>query len=283
MPDRLVLLGTKGGPAVRKGGAMPTASFLNLGGRKAVVDCGIGVTRALVEAGESLKDLDLVFVTHLHSDHVLELGPLLHTAWTTGAAGPVTVYGPQGTEHYWRHFLAAMEFDGAVRVQDEGRRPIDQIVTVRTYGEGEVMAESGYRVTAQRVDHPPVTECYALRFDAAGRSVVFSADTAYFPPLIRFARGADLLVHEAMLPAGVEALVARTGLGEKLRAHLAASHTTAADAGCLARAAEVRRLVLHHLIPADDPDFDEQDWLDAVSTEWRGPVTVGRDGLEIAL
>lgn len=265
MTDRLLLLGSKGGPAVRKDGAMPTASFLALGGRRAVIDCGIGVTRALTAAGEDLRDLDLVFVTHLHSDHLLELGPLLHTAWTTGLARPVSVFGPKGMEEYWRHFLASMAFDSAIRVTDEGRRPLDGLVSVRTFGEGEVLAQGALRVTALRVEHPPVRECYALRFDAGRRSVVFSADTAHFPPLADFARGADLLVHEAMLPEGVEALVMATGLGERLRRHLHASHTTAADAGRIARAAGVRHLVLNHLVPADSPDFGEADWRRAVA------------------
>ena len=86
LSDRLVLLGTKGGPAIRPGGPMPTSSLLEIGGRMVVVDCGLGVTRGLTDAGVHLKTLDLVFVTHLHSDHVLELGPLLHTAWTAGLA-----------------------------------------------------------------------------------------------------------------------------------------------------------------------------------------------------
>ena len=82
--------------------------------------------------------------------------------------------------------------------------------------------------SALRVDHPPVTECYALRFEHDGRSIVFSADTAYFPPLAGFARGADILVHEAMLEEGIDRLVARTGNGARLKEHLLASHTLAA-------------------------------------------------------
>ena len=93
-------------------------------------------------------------------------------------------------------------------------------------------------VSALRVDHPPVTECYALRFDHDGRSIVFSADTAHFPPLADFARGADILVHEAMLADGIERLVARTGNGARLKEHLLASHTMADDAGRIAAAAE---------------------------------------------
>src|SRR5690606_12256589 len=99
----------------------------------------------------------------------------------------------------------------------------------------------GLRVTALRVDHPPVTDCFALRFEGNGRSVVFSADTAYFPPLADFAMGADVLVHEAMLEEGVDRLVARTGNGARLREHLLASHTFAADAGRIAARAGVGR------------------------------------------
>ncbi|MCK0413591.1 MBL fold metallo-hydrolase, partial [Salmonella sp. L-S2809] len=79
-------------------------------------------------------------------------------------------------------------------------------------------------ITALRVDHPPVVDCFALKIEAAGKSIVFSADTAYFPPLAGFARESDLLVHEAMLPEGVDRLVARTGNGARLKEHLLASH-----------------------------------------------------------
>jgi ribonuclease BN (tRNA processing enzyme) len=82
--EGLVILGSKGGPAIRPGGPSPTASLLEIGGRRIVIDCGLGVSRGLVEAGMELPSLDLVLITHLHSDHVLELGPLLHTAWTAG-------------------------------------------------------------------------------------------------------------------------------------------------------------------------------------------------------
>jgi ribonuclease BN (tRNA processing enzyme) len=279
----LVLLGTKGGPAIRSGGPMPTSSLLEIGGRRIVVDCGLGVTKGLVDAGMPLKTLDLVFITHLHSDHVLELGALLHTAWTAGLSTPVKVFGPAGTEAYWRGFCQALDFDIEIRIEDEGRPDIRELVTFDEFTQGPVMDEDGLAVSALRVDHPPVTECYALRFAHDGRRIVFSSDTAYFPPLADFAKGADILVHEAMLEAGVDRLVERTGNGERLKAHLMAAHTLAADAGRIATAAGVGRLVLHHLIPADDPEFNEKHWQDALRASWNGPLTVGRDGLTLAV
>ncbi|CDX24869.1 putative hydrolase [Mesorhizobium sp. ORS 3324] len=281
--ERLVLLGSKGGPAVRPGGPWPTSSLLEIGGRVIVVDCGLGVTRALTDAGVSLKGLDLVFITHLHSDHVLELGPLLHTAWTAGLATPVIVYGPPGTANCWQHFCRAMEFDVEIRIVDEGRPDIRDLVSVEEFGEGLVLEQRGLMVAALRVDHPPVTDCFALRFERGGRSVVFSADTAFFPPLAEFARDADILVHEAMLEAGVERLVARTGNGARLREHLFASHSLAEEAGSIATDAGVKRLVLNHLIPADDPAIDETDWITAVGKTWAGDLTIARDGLVVAI
>ncbi len=104
----MALLGTKGGAAVRPGSAMPTSTLLRLGGHRVVVDCGLGVTRALVDQGVSLADLSRIFITHLHADHYLELGPLLHTAWLAGLATPVDVHGPAGLDRYWAGWLQAM-------------------------------------------------------------------------------------------------------------------------------------------------------------------------------
>ncbi|MER9347606.1 MBL fold metallo-hydrolase [Mesorhizobium sp. M0227] len=283
MPDRLVILGSKGGPALRPGGPWPSSSLLQMGGRCIVVDCGLGVTRGLVDAGISLKSLDLIFITHLHSDHVLELGPLIHTAWTAGLAAPVHVFGPPGTDHYWQRFCQAMEFDIEIRIVDEGRPDIRDLVSIVEFGEGQVLEQGGLTVSALRVEHPPVTDCFALRFEHGGKSVVFSADTAFYPPLAEFARSADILVHEAMLEQGIERLVARTGNGARLKGHLLASHSFAEEAGSIASDAGVKRLVLNHLIPADDPGIGEADWTDAVRKTWAGDLTIARDGLVVEL
>jgi ribonuclease BN (tRNA processing enzyme) len=136
-------------------------------------------------------------------------------------------------------------------------------------------------IRALRVDHPPVTDCFALRFEAGGKAVVFSSDTCHFPPLGPFSAGADLLVHEAMLVDAVDNLIARTPGAGRLREHLMASHTRADDAGRIASAGQVGRLVLHHLLPADDPAFTTEHWQAEVARTWNGPVTVGRDGMVI--
>ncbi len=283
MTEGVTLLGTKGGPAIRPGTPMPTATLLRMGGRRVLVDAGLGAARGVCDAGVALTDLDAIVITHLHSDHYLELGPLLHTAWTAGLKRPVPVLGPHGLAAYWQGFLAAMAYDIDLRQRDEGRPPLAPLADLRRLEPGATDV-AGLRLRAIRNLHPPVADSFALRFEHAGRSVVLSGDTAPMPEMDAFARGADVLVHEAMLESGIDALCARVGNGDdRLRVHLERSHSPAVSVARLAARAEVGHLALHHLIPSDDPAFGAEDWQAAIRPHWPGPLTIGGDGTTIPL
>jgi len=281
--DRIVLLGTKGGPSLSKGSRNPSSSLLQMGGGTFVIDCGIGVSRALVEADIALHEINAIFITHLHSDHLLELGPLIYTAWTSGLTDDLTIYGPDGIEGYWAGFMQAMEFDHHIRTRDDKRQPLSEMIKVVTYGEGTVAQHCDLSITSLRVDHPPVEHCYALRFDIGNASVVFSADTCYFPALAEFAKNTDVLVHEAMLGAGIDALVDRIKGAPGLRAHLTASHTLVEDVGRIASRANAGQLVINHLVPGDNTEFTDADWQEAIGGTWSGELIVGSDGLVIPI
>src|SRR5262249_25057102 len=156
-------------------------------------------------------------------------------------------------------------------------------VRVHTYSEGAVLDEGGVVVTALRNIHPPVTDSFALKFAFKGKTIVFSGDTAYFPPLADFARGADYLVHEAMYGPALEALARRNPNAARLLAHLRASHTLVEDAGKVAGLAKVRTLVLNHLVPSDDPSLTDAHWIERARMHFAGNVIVARDLMEIAL
>ena len=282
--DFVALLGTKGGPAIRKGSPMPTSSVLSLGGQMAVIDCGLGVTRGLVDQGLALKDLSLIFITHLHSDHYLELGPLLHTAWTAGLKTQVKVFGPSGLPRYWQGFVASMVEDIDTRIEDEGRPDLRDLVGFTTLRAGETVQAGGLTVQAMQSIHPPLVESLSLSFAAGAKRVVFSGDTAFNPALADFAKGADLLVHEAMLAEGLEALLKRIGNGDdRLMKHWLRAHTLAEDVSRTAKSAGVKALALHHLIPSDDAAFGPTDWHRAAAPHWTGPLHVGHDGMRIYL
>lgn len=282
--DFVALLGTKGGPAIRSGSPMPTSTLLCLGGQRIVVDAGLGVTRGLCDQGMALKDLATIFITHLHSDHYLELGPLLHTAWTAGLKTPVRIWGPSGLSTYFDGFFVSMKEDIDTRIEDEGRPDLRDLISCHVIREGEPVREGAVTVTAIPSIHPPLAESWSLSFRGAERHVVFSGDTAHNPALAEFARGADLLIHEAMLAEGLEALQRRIGNGDdRLMTHWLRAHTLASDAARTAAEAGVGALALHHLIPSDDPAFGPDDWQQACAPFWQGPLHLGRDGLRIAL
>ncbi len=280
----VALLGTKGGPAIRPGSSMPTSSLLSVGEQRIVIDCGLGVTKGLVDQAVQLRTLSLIFITHLHSDHYLELGSLIHTAWTAGLKTPVDVYGPSGLADYWDGFIKSMQADIELRMADEGRPDLHSLLNIHVINEGLVVQHDELTIEALRVAHPPLVDCFALSFKLNDLHVVFSGDTAPLPALAEWAQGCDLLIHEAMLESALPALFERIGnADDRLMAHWLRSHTFAHDAAKLATQANAGALALHHLIPSDDPNYSDEHWMEAVSPHWQGKLFIGQDGLRIPL
>lgn len=278
---RLILLGTGGGPRPRRNSSA-SAQVIVAGGRLFVVDCGDGVARQLVLAGLSLADLRHVFITHHHSDHQADYGNLLLLAWPAGLKTRVDTWGPPPLEKMTRLFFEMNAEDMRVRIADEGRAPLVPLVHAHDVRRpGRVLEEGGMTVTAALVRHPMVRTAFAYRFDAPDRSIVISGDTAPSDGLVALARGADVLVHEAMDPEGAERLAARMPQAADMRRHLRASHTTTAEAGRIAAAAGVKTLVLSHLVPADDPAITDEMWAAPARAAFGGRVIVGKDLMEI--
>lgn len=282
MTRSLVFLGVKGGPAIRPGSSMPTSMLVEVAGLTILIDAGLGATRGICDAGVPLTEIDLIVITHLHSDHYLELGPLLHTAWTAGLTRPIPVIGPAGLSHYWEHFQAAMAFDVDLRVQDEGRVPFGPLADIREIAEGEIWTGDGLSIHAIRNFHPPIEDSFALRLAAEDSALVLSGDTAPFEGWVDFCKDCDLLVHEVMLQAGVDALMSRhRNPDPRLKEHILRSHTEAAEVGRIATAARVKALAVNHFVPDGLPGFSPDDFHSAVRTTYAGPVTIGQDGLHM--
>jgi ribonuclease BN (tRNA processing enzyme) len=283
-PNRLITLGTRGGPAIRTGFTpSPSANLLVFDNVPYVIDTGYGVSGKLVESKFRLPQLRYVFITHHHSDHNAEFGLLTYNAWAMGLKTPVDAYGPAGMKRLAQGFWDAYQFDIETRMADEGRPDLRKLVNAHEYGEGEVLKTDKVKVSALRNVHPPITESFALKFEFPGKTVVFSGDTAYHPPLAQFAKGADVLVHEVMLLPAIEFIVRANPNASTMLAHLKASHTAVADVGRIATEAGVKRLVLNHFVPADAPNVTDQQWIDGVRETWQGDVVLAKDLMQITL
>jgi ribonuclease BN (tRNA processing enzyme) len=281
-PTRVVLLGTKGGPRVGESGRSNPATLIMINDVPYLVDCGYGTSKRLIAAGVALNRVRYVFITHHHSDHNLDFGPLLYNAWVTGQPVRVDAYGPTGMNKLARDFFNYLKFDIDIRMVDEGRSDPNSLVTAHEVSKaGVVMTNDDVKVSACLVRHPPITQSYAYRFDAKDRSVVISGDTAYAPELAEFAKDADVLVHEVMYLPGIEALIQRLPNAKRLREHLMAAHTLPEDVGKIAAAARVKTLVLSHFVPGDDPSITDEQWSEGVRKHFQGRVVVGKDLMEI--
>lgn len=233
-------------------------------------------------AGARLDALDKVFITHHHSDHNADYGNLLLLAWASGLKTPVETYGPPPLERMTRLFFELNRFDIETRIEDEKRVPLEPLVHAKDLtASGLVVDDGRVKVRAVAVFHPPIELAFGYRFDTEDRSVVFSGDTAYSKDLLELARGADVLVHEALYLPGIERTAARVANAPGLLEHIVRSHTKVEDAARLASEAGVKTLVLSHLVPSDDPLVTDQDWLAAAKGHFSGEIVVARDLLEI--
>ena len=279
---RLILLGTKGGPRVGEAGRSNPATLILINDVPYLIDCGYGVTRQLLLAGVAVNRVRYVFITHHHSDHNLEYGPLFYNAWAVGLPIKIDGYGPPGLKKMADDFFSYQQFDINTRIVDEGRADPRKLLTSHEFNENTVLIENDQvRVSTCRVRHPPIQQAYAYRFDTPDRSIVISGDTAYAPELARFAKGADVLVHEVMYLPAIDALVSRLPEAKRLREHLLAAHTLPADVGKIATQAGVKTLVLSHFVPGDDASISDEQWSADVRKEFKGQIIVGRDLLEI--
>lgn len=247
-------------------------------GRAFLVDCGSGTTQRLVGAGSRGAALDAVFLTHLHSDHIVDLLQLILSSWHQGRPRPQFVYGPSGTRRFMDGLLELWRPEFEQRISHEKRASTAALnVEVTEFDEGEIWRDDAVTVRAVRVDHAPIRHAFGFVFEAGGRKLAFSGDTAYCPALIEAARDADVLVHECYVHGEMKPGPGRTE--ESLR-NVAAYHTLSSEVGRVAREAAVKCLVLNHFVPTQ---FDRRALLEEVRSDYAGPIVVGEDLLGIDL
>ena len=274
---RLTLLGT-GCPVVSVERYGP-AQVVQFRDTAVLVDCGSGVTQRLLAAGCPGRDLDAILLTHLHSDHIVDLFQLVVSSWHQGRDRPQRLFGPPGTKTYVEGLMALWWPELEQRIAHE-KRPSNRALEVQVteFGPGPLWEGDGLRVTAVEVDHRPVKHAFGFLFEAAGRRLVLSGDTRRCPALIEAARGAELLVHEVFvhrdLPV-VEGLRTRETVY-----NVAAYHTLSSEVGKIATEAEVGCLVLTHFVP---PACDRDALLAEVAADFAGPVVLGEDLMRFRL
>lgn len=283
--------------AVRSGPCVAVVA----GRRLFVVDAGDGAARNLQRMALAPGRVEAVLLTHFHSDHIDGLGSLMLQRWVGGSqVAPLPVHGPQGVDAVVAGFNAAYTQDRSYRVAHHGEQALpptgfgglakpfvsnastpfnrtgDQRDTV-------IIDDASLKVSAFTVSHAPIEPAVGYIFEYKGRKVVISGDTTPSARVESAAKGADVLLHEALAPKLVGLLVdasraaGRSNL-EKIFTDIMDYHTTPEQAAGIAERAGVGYLLLHHIVPALPLAALEQPFLGSARTLFSGPMKIGRDG-----
>lgn len=266
---RVTLLGTGAPPPVLD--RFGPSTLVEVGGMKFQFDAGRGALQRLYQLGVPFGEIDGMFLTHHHSDHVVGFTDLWLTGWIGRPWGkrttPLRVWGPEGTNQMMKHLPLAFATD--IRVRAHSYDPEGIKLESSEIAEGVVYDADGIVISAFEVDHGgEQLDAFGYRIDFDGRSAVLSGDTTLNENLIAHAQNADLLVHE--VTHGMGDGVERANL-ERIRRN----HTIPEDAGIVFARTRPKLAAYNHILLFGEATPD--DLIPATRETYDGPLVVGED------
>ena len=265
----VTLLGTGSPiPDPHRGGP---ATLVRAGEQVLLVDCGRGVLQRAAAVGVGAGNLSALLITHLHSDHITDLGDVITTRWVmTLVPTPLTIIGPPGTKAVVEATIASLGPDIGYRIDHHDDITQGPIVEVHEHLEGPVWDQGDVRISVAPTDHRPVAPTIGFRVEHAGASVVLAGDTVPCAGLDGLAAGADALVHTVIRKDLLESVPLQRIVD------VCDYHSSVEEAAATATRAGVGTLVLTHYVPALVPG-QEDEWRARAATEFGGRIELGDD------
>jgi ribonuclease Z len=267
----ITLLGT-GSPIPDPNRAGPS-TLVRAGGQVFLVDCGRGVLQRAAAVGVGAAGLSALLLTHLHSDHIGDLGDLLITRWISTFApdpAPLPIIGPPGTAETVEATLKAFGHDIGYRIAHHADLNAPPAVEVHEHTEGPVWNREGVSVRVAPTDHRPVAPTIGFRIESGTASVVLAGDTVPCAGLDELAAGADALVHTVIRKDIVG------NIPQQRLQDICDYHSSVEEAAATAARAGVATLVMTHYVPALVPGQEEQ-WRALAASKFDGRVELGDD------
>ena len=268
----VVLLGT--GTPVPSAQRYGPATLVRIAGMNLLFDAGRGVAVRLRQAGLTPDQIDHIFLTHLHSDHISAVDDVWITGWIWQRQQDLNVWGPDGTQAFVDNLRQAYAADIDYRTTNVGLDKDRTFINASDVTPGEFLSSNGVKITAFLVDHKPVEPAFGYRIEFGDRVIVISGDTTYSENLIKHAQDADLLIHE--IAGASEGLLKRNKRLHKVMAY----HTTPEQMIEVLAQTNPKMAVLNHVLLFG---VDEQTVLKTITDRFHGEVRMGYDLMQIEI
>lgn len=272
---QVVMLGT--GTPVPDGDRAGAGVAVIHDGEAYVFDVGAGVVERATQAAERFDieplspiNIDHLFLTHLHSDHILDFPELLGTYWWR-RADQLQVFGPEGIQAMSEGAYTMLADDTETRLKDKSpvTNPDAAYADVTEItAPGTVFKQDDIQVEAFPVSHGDWDKAYGYKVTTPDKTIVISGDTSLNDEVQRQAEDADILIHEVISRRGWEELP------EQWQAYHQYAHTLTDELAGLAGAAEPDQLVLYHVLHYGAPI---ESVLDEVQAQYDGKVALAND------
>lgn len=265
-----------------------TAVFVN--GKFFMFDVGAGVVQKSENFRLPLRQLNGVFLTHYHSDHIMDLPNIISRSWVMGRKNDLHVYGPDGLKSLVKATTDFLQIENQYRVDHHGPKVMDTTKAnaiphefhVAQNASKVVYKQDGVTITAFDVNHEPIEPAVGFLIEYKGKKVVISGDTKKNALLEKMAQNCDLLVHEVLLMPFQKMLskeLEDAGMNRNagIIHDIQEYHIGAREVAALAQRAKVKKLVLNHLGPAPD-NFIIRNMYNKELKGYDGPIHLADDG-----
>tara|TARA_B100001123_G_C15211231_1_gene987349 strand:+ start:597 stop:1424 length:828 start_codon:yes stop_codon:yes gene_type:complete len=274
---QLTLLGT-GCPSVDYIRFGPS-NLINSDKSLILIDCGSGVTQRIKQANFLPRNIDALFLTHLHSDHVIDLYQLVISSWHAYRIKPWIIYGPKGTKEFVKSTMKLWKKERELRINYEKRSSVKAFdIKVKEFGKYGKIKVKDITVEYFEVDHKPVKFAYGFNFLNKGKKITISGDTKPCNNLIKYSHKADILLHEVFVEGELKPI---KPFRSKITLHnVKKYHTLSTEVGKVAKISQAKKLILTHFVP---PKFDEKKLIKTVKKDFDKKLIIGKDLLKISL